>query len=53
MMSKMATMLAQSRTQEQMIENAAGLIRVCLEKSTHASCFKKYQEKLEREKADK
>jgi len=43
--------LAQSRTQEQMIENAAVLIRVL--KRAHASRFKKYQEKLEREKVEK
>jgi hypothetical protein len=43
--------LAQARTQEQMIENAAVLVRVL--KRAYASRFKKYQEKLEREKADK
>jgi hypothetical protein len=43
--------LAQSRTQEQMVENAAVLVRVL--RRAHASRFKKYQEKLEREKAEK
>jgi len=43
--------LAESRTQEQMIENAAVLIRVL--KRAHASRFKKHQEKLELEKAEK
>jgi hypothetical protein len=43
--------LAQARTQEQMIENAAVLVRVL--KRVHASRFKKYQEKLEKEKAEK
>jgi hypothetical protein len=43
--------LAQSRTQEQMIENAAVLIRVL--KRAHASRFKKYQVKLERENVEK
>ena len=43
--------LAQTGTQEQMIENAAVLVRVL--KRAHASRFKKYQEKLEREKAEK
>jgi hypothetical protein len=40
--------LAQARSQEQMIENAAVLVRVL--KRAHASRFKKYQERLEREK---
>jgi hypothetical protein len=43
--------LAQSGTQEQMVENAAVLVRVL--RRAHASRFKKYQEKLEREKAEK
>jgi hypothetical protein len=43
--------LAQARTQEQMIENAAVLVRGL--KRVHASRFKKYQEKLEKEKAEK
>jgi hypothetical protein len=43
--------LAQASTQEQMIENAAVLVRVL--KRAHASRFKKYQEKLEREKTEK
>jgi hypothetical protein len=43
--------LAQASTQEQMIENAAVLVRVL--RRAHASRFKKYQEKLEREKAEK
>ena len=43
--------LAQSTTEEQMIENAAVLVRVL--KRAHASRFKKYQEKLEREKAER
>jgi hypothetical protein len=42
--------LAQSRTQEQMIENAAVLVRVL--RRAHASRFRKYQEKLESEKAE-
>ena len=40
--------LAQASSREQMIENAAVLVRVL--KRSHASRFKKYQEKLEREK---
>jgi hypothetical protein len=40
--------LAQASTQEQMVENAAVLIRAL--KRAHASGFKKYQEKLEKEK---
>jgi hypothetical protein len=43
--------LAQTRTQEQMIENAAVLVRVL--RRPHASRFKKYQENVEREKAEK
>jgi len=43
--------LAQARTQEQMVESAAVLVRVL--RRAHASRFKKYQEKLEREKAEK
>jgi hypothetical protein len=43
--------LAQARTQEQMVESAAVLIRVL--RRAHASRFKKYQEKLEREKTEK
>jgi hypothetical protein len=43
--------LAQSSTQGQMIENAAVLVRVL--KRAHASRFKKYQEKLQREKEEK
>jgi hypothetical protein len=43
--------LAQASTQQQMIENAAVLVRVL--KRAHASRFKKYQEKLECEKAEK
>jgi hypothetical protein len=43
--------LVQASTQEQMMENAAVLVRVL--KRAHASRFKKYQEKLEREKAEK
>ena len=39
--------LAKTRTREQMIENAAVLVRVL--KRAHASRFKKYQEKIERE----
>jgi hypothetical protein len=39
-------MLAKASTQEQMIENAAVLVRVL--RRAHASRFKKYQEKLER-----
>ena len=42
--------LAQTRTQEQMVENAAVLVRVL--RRAHASRFKKYQEKLEHEKAE-
>ena len=42
--------LAQASTQEQMIENAAVLVRVL--RRAHASRFKKYQEKLEQEKAE-
>jgi hypothetical protein len=43
--------LAQATTQEQMVENAAVLVRVL--RRAHASRFKKYQEKLEQEKAEK
>jgi hypothetical protein len=43
--------LAQASAQEQMIENAAVLVRVL--KRAHASRFRKYQEKLELEKAEK
>jgi len=43
--------LAQARTQKHMVENAAVLVRVL--KRAHASRFKKYQEKLEREKVEK
>jgi hypothetical protein len=43
--------LAPASTQEQMIENAVVLVRVL--RRTHASRFKKYQEKLEREKMEK
>ncbi len=43
--------LAQTKTREQMIENAAVLIRVL--KRAHASRFKKYQENLEKEKAER
>jgi hypothetical protein len=43
--------LAQTTTREQMLENAAVLVRVL--RRAHASRFKKYQEKLEREKAEK
>ena len=44
-------MLAQANTQQQMIENAAVLVRVL--KRAHASRFKNYQENLEREKAER
>ena len=43
--------LAHASTQEQMIENAAVLVRVL--RRAHASRFKKYQERLECEKAEK
>jgi hypothetical protein len=43
--------LAQTTTREQMVENAAVLIRVL--RRAHASRFRKYQQKLEREKAEK
>jgi hypothetical protein len=43
--------LAQASTQEQMIENAAVLVHVL--KRAHASRLRKYQEKLQREKAEK
>lgn len=43
--------LAQSRTREQMVENAAVLVRVL--RRAHASRFKKYQEELEHEKAER
>lgn len=43
--------LAQASTQQEMIENAAVL--VCVLKRAHASRFKMYQEKLERDKVEK
>jgi hypothetical protein len=43
--------LAQASTQEQMAQNAVVLVRVL--KRAHANRFKKYQERLEREKAER
>ncbi len=43
--------LAQASTPEQIIENAAVLVRV--QKRAHASRFKKYQQALEGEKSEK